>query len=132
MLVSKMPLPIEHYIDASEDNAWIRDFLSTWKLDHATGGGDIALEIRLQRLIEESADAALALLVSLSEQSIDGAERVAIGEELEWFLQKHGAMYWNTLNELCSRVPQFRAVMATVWGASLPKDLKRKVEMWRS
>lgn len=127
-----MALPIEHYIDAATDNAWIRELLAEWQAERFAGVGDLALAVRMKRDLQDSPDAALALLVALAEQSVDDAERVAIAEELEWLLEKHGVAYWETLNGLCMRVPQFRAVMANVWGASLSKDLKRKVEMWRS
>jgi hypothetical protein len=127
-----MPLPIEHFIGAAKDNAWIREFIAEWRSDRSNGGGDSAVRQKLWRQAKESPDAALALFVSLAEQSSDEEERVAIAEELEWLLESHGAAYWDTMNELCTRVPEFRSVMACVWGASLPKDLKRKVEMWRS
>ena len=126
-----MPLPLENYISASKDNAWIRDFLDEWSLDRKTGGGDSSLVSRLHHYAAESPDSALALLVSLAEQSPE-EDRIALAEELEVFLQKRGSEYWEILNSLCSRVPQFRAVMASVWGAGLSNDLKRKVEMWRS
>ena len=126
-----MPLPVEHYVGAWKESAWIRDALAEWQLDRKTGGGDSALAYRLDRSSEESPDSAIALLVSLAEHS-SPEDRVDLAERLEWLLQKHGAVYWDVLNALCGRVPQFRAVMANVWGASLPKDLKRKVEMWRS
>ena len=126
-----MPLPVEDYVGASKDNAWIRDLLAEWQLDRKTGGGDFSLHTRLQRYSSDSPDSALALLVSLAEQSKE-EDRIAIAEVVEDFLQMHGAAYWDVVNLLCSRVPQFRAVMANVWGASLSNDLKRKVEMWRS
>jgi hypothetical protein len=124
-----MPLPIDDYLYASKQNVWIRDFLSEWQLDRQTGGGDSSLAYRLDRSSDTSPDSALALLVVLAEHSSED-DRVDLAERLEWFLQKHGAAYWEILNTLCSRVPQFRAIMANVWGASLPNDLKRKVEMW--
>ena len=127
-----MPLPIDHFICAAQDNAWIREFIAEWRLDRSTGGGDFSVRQKLWQYAKESPDAALALFVSLAEQSSGDEERVAIAEELEWLLASHGAAYWDTMNELCTRVPEFRSVMASVWGASLPKDLKRKVEMWRS
>ena len=126
-----MSLSIENYIDAEKDNAWIRDFISTWKLDRSTGGNDLALQLRLHEIILQSPDSGLALLVALAMQAADHAEIIAVGEHLEWYIEKHGAGYWSTLNELCRRVQQFRIVMASVWGASLSKDLRRKVEMWR-
>ena len=127
-----MPLPVEHFVGAAADNPWIRDFIAEWRLDRSTGGGDFTLHLQLLRYVQESPDAALALLVALAEQSSDEEEALAIAEELEWFLERHGEAYWETMNALCARVPEFRLVMASVWGASLPKDLKRKVEMWRS
>jgi hypothetical protein len=126
-----MPLTIEDYIGAYKDNAWIRDFIDEWQLDRKTGAGDSSLSSRLQRYSAESPDSALALLVALAEHSSE-PDQIVLAEELEEFLHKHGSNYWEILNTLCSRVPQFRTVMANVWGASLPKDIKRKIEMWRS
>jgi len=127
-----MPLPIEHFIGAAKDNPWIGEFIAEWSLDRSTGDANHAVRQKLGHYARESPDAALALFVSLAEQSSDEQETVAIAEELEWLLQSHGAVYWDTMNELCLRVPEFRSVMASVWGASLPKELKRKVEMWHS
>ena len=76
-------------------------------------------------------DSALALIVALACQAKDEAERWAVADELEWLLHVHGRDYWETLNSLCSQVPAFRAVMGNVWGDTLSKDLRRKVEMWR-
>jgi len=125
-----MPLPIESYIDAAPDNAWVREFIAEWQIDRKTGGGDHVLAEKLKHYAQQSPDS--ALFVALVTQAIDDAERVAIAEELEWLMEKHGAAYWETINTLCQRVPQFRVVMACVWGASLSNDLKRKVEMWRN
>src|SRR5687768_6146497 len=99
-----MPLPIEQFIGAAKDSPWIREFIAQWKLDRSTGGGDSAVRQRLWEHAKESPDAALALFVSLAEQSSGEEERVAIAEELEWLLESHGAAYWDTMNELCSRV----------------------------
>jgi hypothetical protein len=127
-----MPLPMESYIEAERDNAWIREFLNDWELDRKTGGADLDLSFRLHKYSEQSPDSALALIVSLSKECPeDQKEEAALAEELEWFLLQQGEAYWETLNDLCSRLHYFRRIMAEVWGASLSKDLKRKVEMWR-
>ncbi len=126
-----MPLPVESYIDAWKDNAWIQETLAAWQLDRKTGGGDFALTYRIDRTAAESPDSALALLVSLAEHSSPD-DHADLAERLERLLEKHGAAYWEVINSLCGRVPQFRAVMTNVWGASLSKDLQRKVQMWHS
>ena len=126
-----MPLPIENYMSPWKDNAWIRDILAEWQLDRATGGGDASLVYRMNTYSDTSPDAALALFVSLAEHS-SPEDSCELAERLEWLLHKHGVAYWDVMNELCKRVPQFRDVMANVWGAGLPKDLRRKVEMWRA
>ena len=120
-----MPLPVTDY-------EWVRVFLTEWKLEHSAGGANSSVAYRLRRYSEDSPDSALALLVALAEQSADEKERMELAESVEALLQKHGAAYWDTMNALCSQVPQFRTVMSYVWGASLSKELKRKVEMWHA
>jgi len=127
-----MPQPIESYVGGFEENATIRDLMAKWRLDQATGGNDSTVSNCLRQFIEQSPNSALTLIVALCRQYPDEKAKVALSEELEWMLQVHGVEYWDTINALCSRVPEFRAVMSCVWGAGLSKELKRKVEMWRS
>jgi hypothetical protein len=130
---ANMPLSVQNYIDAWKDNAWVREYVSEWELDRKTGGNDSVVISKLHRMSEKTPDAALSVFVALAQQcAVEYYEEVAIAEELEWFLQYHGSEYWETVNALCSSEPRLRLVIANVWGASLPKDLKRKIEMWRS
>jgi len=126
-----MPLAIEDYV-SGKSTPEIQAFLSEWKLDQQTGGGDDGLDYRLRRWCEDAPDFSIALLLALAERSSSPTETTAIAEGLEWLLEHHGAAYWQILNTLCQTEPSFREIMANVWGASLSKDLKRKVEMWRS
>jgi hypothetical protein len=128
-----MPLNTEIYLDGWKDNGWVREFVSEWQLDRKTGGSDLSVASKLNRISKENPDAALCVFVALAQHCAGSdIEDVAIAEEFEWFLEYHGTDYWEIVNQLCSSEKQLRRVVANVWGANLPKDLKRKVEMWRS
>ena len=109
----------------------VQAFVAEWELDWQTGGNDEMLFFSLCQGCQFDPDTALCVLVALAGQSRGDTELVAIAEGLEWFMMYHGAAYWDVLNSLCRTVPRFRAVMARVWGTGLPKDLRRKVEMWQ-
>jgi hypothetical protein len=122
---------LDQYIADSERNPDIAVLRDAWILDRATGGGDLAVRLRLQQLWSEEPDKGLALIIRLAKDAESDADRADIAECLEWLLGRHGQAYWDIINRLCAQSGTFRSVVALVWGASLSKDLRRKVEMWR-
>lgn len=126
-----MPLNLEAYTNPNPAESWLREAIEDWKLDRETGGGDPGVAYRFQKLTESNPDEALKLIVSLADKAKTEKDKVDVAETLEWLLQYHGQEYWEILNDLCREKESMKEVMACVWGASLPPELKRKVEMWR-
>lgn len=126
-----MPLTPENDINPGSDGEWYAAAIEQWKLDQRTGGNDSNIRFRHGCLAESNPDRLLTLIAALAERAETPAEILSVSETLEALLQHHGETYWEVLNELCRRHHPMRRVMSQVWGADLPKSLKRKVEMWR-
>ena len=126
-----MPLNREAYSKPEPLEPWLAEAIEAWRLDRETGGNDPDIACRFQQLATSQPDRALTLIVCLANKAETEKDKVDVSETLEWLLQYHGHEYWDVLNELCKEIKPMREVMACVWGASLPKELKRKVEMWR-
>jgi hypothetical protein len=128
-----MPLPADSYLNAASDNAWIREFIAEWKLDQATGGGDVDLELRVRSWISNSPDAALSLLMSLVRQCAIGDTKAeeAIGNYFFWFLQDHGNEYVDIIGNLVLHEVKLRRVLGHVYVDGLGKGIRHKIEAWR-
>ena len=127
-----MPLPLEDYIATAQSAPEVLSFAADWHLDQQTGGSDLELHCRFSRWCDDFADSAVSVLIALAEQASDPSEKREVAECIEWFLMRHGETHWETLNALCRQLPRFREAMEIVWGSSLSKDLRRKVEMWQT
>lgn len=127
-----MPLSIDAYITAARTEPWVRDFVGEWQLDHGSGAGGLDLAARLRQSVETNPDSALTLLLALADHAGDEQERVALAEEVECLLARHGATYWEVVDGLCRVLPNFRAVVADIWGSNLPTELREKVAAWRT
>jgi hypothetical protein len=126
-----MPLTPEDYISPGSDGEWYAAAIEQWRLDQRTGVNDGNIRFRHWRLAESDPDRLLTLIAALAERAETPEETLSVSETLEALLQHHGETYWKVLNELCRRNHPMRRMMSQVWGANLPKSLKRKVEMWR-
>jgi hypothetical protein len=126
-----MPTSADRYIQTAKADPDVRAICAGLILDFRSSGRDLAAVMGMRNKWSDDPDRGLPILLALSELAEDERETIAIAEQLEWFLMRHGHDYWDVVNQLCIHAAPFRAVVASVWGTSLSKDLRRKVEMWR-